>query len=168
MEDVVAGVLRQWEAAYPGLDTGPIAIIGRINRCAALLQQPLPGDPLAAQGLSRPEFDLLGALRRLDRPLTPTRLAREMFVSGAAVTKRLRRLEERGLVTRRADDRDRRVTHVSLTPVGLALVDRLIREMTAHDAELLAGLPVERQVALAEGLGRLLIALEGSAGHLVR
>lgn len=40
----VAGVLRQWERAYPGLDTGPIAVLGRINRCAALLQQ--TPDPL--------------------------------------------------------------------------------------------------------------------------
>ena len=31
MEDVVAGVLRQWERAYPGLDTGPIAVLGRIT-----------------------------------------------------------------------------------------------------------------------------------------
>lgn len=45
-------------------------LIGRINRCAALLQQ-AEDAPLRAAGLSRAEFDLLGAVRRTDRELTP-------------------------------------------------------------------------------------------------
>ncbi len=45
-------------------------IIGRINRCAALLQQ-AEDAPLRSAGLTRAEFDLLGAVRRTDRELTP-------------------------------------------------------------------------------------------------
>lgn len=37
--DTVAAVVRQWQTVHPGLDTGPMEIIGRVNRCAALLQQ---------------------------------------------------------------------------------------------------------------------------------
>ncbi|MFF1632205.1 MarR family transcriptional regulator, partial [Streptomyces sp. NPDC058272] len=37
--DTVAAVVRQWQAVRPDLDTGPMEIIGRVNRCAALLQQ---------------------------------------------------------------------------------------------------------------------------------
>lgn len=37
--DTVAAVVRQWQTVHPGLDTGPMEIIGRINRSAALLQQ---------------------------------------------------------------------------------------------------------------------------------
>ena len=123
-EDIVAGVMRQWQQVLPGLDTAPMAVIGRLNRCSALLQQAADA-PLRREGLSRPEFDVLGTLRRMDRELTPGRIARDTFASGAAVTKRLRQLESRGLVARRLDDRDRRVSHLSLTEEGLALLDRL-------------------------------------------
>ncbi|MDH6108562.1 DNA-binding MarR family transcriptional regulator [Kitasatospora sp. MAP12-15] len=165
MEDAVADVLRQWERAYPGLDTGPIAVIGRINRCAALLQQSSSG-LLGAEGLTRPEFDILGALRRADHELTPTQLARESFASGAAVTKRLRLLEKRGLIARRTDERDRRVTHLSLTASGRELVDRLIPVMIANDRALLAGLTAEQNNELARALGHLLLTLEGSIGRM--
>jgi hypothetical protein len=91
--DTVAAVVRQWRAVHPDLDTGPMEIIGRINRCAALLQQ-AEDAPLRRAGLSRAEFDLLGALRRTGHELTPGDLARETFSSGAAVTKRLKQLTE--------------------------------------------------------------------------
>ena len=32
--DTVAAVVRQWQTVHPGLDTGPMEIIGRVNRCA--------------------------------------------------------------------------------------------------------------------------------------
>lgn len=98
--DTVAEVVRQWRAVHPDLDTGPMEVIGRINRCAALFQQ-AEDAPLRRAGLTRPEFDLLGALRRTGHELTPSELARETFSSGAAVTKRLKQLTERGLVERR-------------------------------------------------------------------
>lgn len=68
--DTVAAVVRQWQSVHPDLDTGPMEIIGRINRSAALLQQ-AEDAPLRRAGLSRPEFDLLGALRRTGHELTP-------------------------------------------------------------------------------------------------
>lgn len=69
-EDIVARVQRQWQQVHPGLDTGPMAVIGRLNRCSALLQQAADA-PLRKAGLTRPEFDILGTLRRMDRELTP-------------------------------------------------------------------------------------------------
>ncbi|MET9970283.1 MarR family transcriptional regulator, partial [Streptomyces sp. NPDC006356] len=55
-QDTVAAVVRQWQSVHPDLDTAPMEIIGRINRCAALLQQ-AEDAPLRRAGLSRPEFD---------------------------------------------------------------------------------------------------------------
>ncbi|WP_245681575.1 MarR family winged helix-turn-helix transcriptional regulator [Actinomadura kijaniata] len=164
--DIVAGVIRRWREIDPGLDTAPIAVIGRINRCAALLQQAADA-PLAGAGLTRAEFDALIALRRLGPGVTPGRLARETFSSGAAVTKRVRALAGRGLVERRADDRDRRVQHLALTGEGRALVDRLLPAQLAHEASLLSDLPDERRDAMARGLSELLLLLEGRLGGLV-
>ncbi|MCD0481169.1 MarR family transcriptional regulator [Streptacidiphilus sp. ASG 303] len=165
MEDAVAVVLRQWQQLFPGLDLAPVALVGRLGRCAALLQQAADA-PLAGAGISRPEYEVLAALRRVGGELTPGRLARETFASGAAVTKRVRQLEERGLVVRRADGRDRRVAHLSLTVRGRELVDRLLPAQVGHEGALLEGLPEERRRQLAEGLGELLVLLEGRLGGL--
>lgn len=158
--DTVAGVVRQWREVHPELDTGPMEVIGRVNRCAALLQQ-AEDAPLRRAGLSRAEFDLLGALRRTGHELTPGELARETFSSGAAVTKRVKQLTERGLVERRGDTRDRRVAHVRLTEAGRALVDGILPEQLAYEKAVLSALDDDRQGELSALLGELLSRLEG-------
>ncbi|MER5360737.1 MarR family transcriptional regulator [Streptomyces sp. NPDC002785] len=162
-DDIVASVVRQWQAVNPELDTGPMELIGRINRCAALLQQ-AEDAPLRAAGLTRAEFDLLGAVRRTDRELTPGELARETFSSGAAVTKRLRVLQERGLVDRRSDARDRRVAHVRLTEEGRDLVDLLLPRQLAYERMVLSGLDEQSRTRLSTQLSELLVQLEGRIG----
>lgn len=158
--DTVAAVVRQWQTVRPDLDTGPMEIIGRVNRCAALLQQ-AEDAPLRRAGLSRAEFDLLGALRRTGHELTPGELARETFSSGAAVTKRLKQLTERGLVERRVDTRDRRVAHLRLTDAGRDLVDGIMPEQLVYESAVLSALDDGRQGELADLLGELLSRLEG-------
>ncbi|MGC5568093.1 MarR family winged helix-turn-helix transcriptional regulator [Streptomyces sp. FR-108] len=158
--DTVAAVVRQWRTVHPELDTGPMEVIGRINRCAALLQQ-AEDAPLRHAGLTRPEFDLLGALRRTGLELTPGELARETFSSGAAVTKRLKQLTERGLVERRGDTRDRRVAHVRLTDTGRALVDGILPAQLSYETTVLSGLDTPAQSTLATLLATLLSQLEG-------
>jgi len=163
VEDVVAEVIRQWRAIHPGLDTAPLAVIGRITRCAALLQQ-AEDAPLRRAGLTRAEFDLLGALRRTGHELTPGDLARETFSSGAAVTKRLKQLQERGLVDRRGDTRDRRVSHLSLTDTGRELVDALLPDQLAYETTVLSDLGDTGQQQLSTLLSELLSQLEGRPG----
>ncbi|MFF0383438.1 MarR family winged helix-turn-helix transcriptional regulator [Streptomyces sp. NPDC004286] len=163
--DTVASVVRQWRAVHPALDTGPMEVIGRINRCAALLQQ-AEDAPLRRAGLSRAEFDLLGALRRTGHELTPGELARETFSSGAAVTKRVKQLTGRGLVERRGDTRDRRVSHLRLTDTGRDLVDGILPEQLAYEEAVLSVLTLERQDELSGLLAGLLDGLEGRLGAL--
>lgn len=161
--DTVAAVVRQWQTVRPDLDTGPMEVIGRVNRCAALLQQ-AEDAPLRRAGLTRPEFDVLGTLRRSGHELTPSEIARETFSSGAAVTKRLKQLTERGLVERRGDTRDRRVAHVRLTDEGRELVDGILPEQLAYETTVLSGIAHGRRRELAELLGELLGQLEGRLG----
>jgi DNA-binding MarR family transcriptional regulator len=158
-DDSVASVVRQWQAVDPALDTAPMELIGRITRCAALLRQ-AEDAPLRSAGLSRAEFELLGAVRRTARELTPGELARETFSSGAAVTKRLRALQERGLVDRRGNERDRRVAHVRLTDDGRDLFDRLLPEQLAYESAVLSGLGGETRARLGTDLAELLGRLE--------
>ena len=146
-QDTVAAVVRQWQSVHPDLDTAPMEIIGRINRCAALLQQAEDAP-----------------LRRTGHELTPSELARETFSSGAAVTKRLKQLTERGLVERRGDTRDRRVAHVRLTGTGRDLVDGILPEQLAYETTVLSGLAPRGKGELAALLGELLGELEGRLG----
>ncbi len=162
-DDTVAAVVRQWHEVLPDLDTAPMEIIGRINRCAALLQQ-AEDAPLRRAGLTRAEFDLLNALRRTGHELTPGELARETFASGAGVTKRLKLLTERGLVGRRGDSRDRRVALVTLTDDGRDLVDALLPAQLSYEEGVLAGLDPAGREELGKRLGELLTRLEGSLG----
>lgn len=158
--DTVALVVQQWQTVHPGIDTAPMEIIGRINRCAALLQQ-AEDAPLRRAGLTRPEFDVLATLRRTGHELTPGELARETFSSGAAVTKRLKQLTERALVERRTDARDRRVAHVRLTDSGRNLVDEILPEQLSYETEVLSGLGADPRRELGALLGELLGQLEG-------
>ncbi|KND46478.1 MULTISPECIES: MarR family winged helix-turn-helix transcriptional regulator [Streptomyces] len=161
--DTVSKVVRQWQTVHPGLDTAPMEIIGRVNRCAALLQQ-AEDAPLRSAGLTRPEFDVLGTLRRTGHELTPSEIARETYASGAAVTKRLKLLTERELVERRGDARDRRVAHVRLTEAGRDLVDSVMPEQLAYEEAVLSGVDTDDRRELSVLLGELLIQLEGRLG----
>lgn len=98
--------------------------------------------------------------------MTPGQIARETFASGAAVTKRLRLLEERGLVGRRTSARDRRVSEVSLSDEGRELIDRLLPDQLAYESELLSGLTDGQRAELSAILAELLVLLEGRLGGL--
>ncbi|NKX51271.1 MarR family transcriptional regulator, partial [Arthrobacter deserti] len=63
---------------------------------------------LAANGITRAEFDMLSLLARSGRPMAPTELAAELLISGAGATKRLRKLTDAGLVRRETNPRDGR------------------------------------------------------------
>lgn len=141
----------------------PMEIIGRVNRCAALLQQ-AEDAPLRHAGLTRPEFDVLGAPRRTGHEVTPGEIARETFDFGAAVTKRLKHLTERGLVERRGDDRDRGVAHVRLTDEGRDLVDTVLPERLAYATDVLSGVGADDRRELGTLLEESLLQLEDRLG----
>jgi DNA-binding MarR family transcriptional regulator len=83
------------------------------------------------------------------------------MVSAAAVTKRIRRLEELGLVERVPDPHDGRGTLVGLTKRGLKLIDTLGERYLEEERAAIAALDPEQQAALAELLKQLLLGLEG-------
>ncbi len=63
--------------------------------------------------------------------LTPTELFRSIMLSSAAMTNRLDRLEQRGLVERTPDPNDRRGVRIIPTKKGLELVDRAVEAHVA-------------------------------------
>jgi DNA-binding MarR family transcriptional regulator len=137
-----------------------MAVIGRLSRLSRLIDAELRRT-FAAHGLDSASFDVLATLRRSDPPhrLTPAELMRASMVTSGAITQRLDRLEERGLVTRTPSESDGRGVHVTLTDEGFALIERALPDHLATEQRVLAGLSGERREALASTLRDLLESL---------
>ena len=145
--DAVDAVLDQWRRERPDLDVEPMGTVARLGRAAVGVERAVAAE-LGRHGLSIGEFDVLAALRRAGEPhrLSPTELARTVVLSPGAMTNRLDRLEQEGLLTRRLSATDRRSFDVTLTPAGLARVDAAVGDHVANEARLLAVLsPSERR-----------------------
>ncbi|MET7617776.1 MarR family transcriptional regulator [Streptomyces sp. NPDC005408] len=160
MADHVDRVLEQWRAARPDLDVSPMAVIGRLKRLSRLIEAELRRT-FAAHGLDAASFDVLATLRRSEPPhrLTPAELMRASMVTSGAVTQRLDRLEERGLVTRTPSATDGRVVHVELSEEGRALIDEALPDHVRNENRLLAALSGTEREALADALRNLLESL---------
>lgn len=132
--DHVDHLLAQWAVEQPELDTSMLRIGARVVRLARYLDRQI-ADSLAPWELSEGELNVLAALRRAGPPyeLTPTQLYRALLVSSGAMTNRLDRLEEAGLLVRTPDPDDRRRTRVGITDRGRALVETALE---AHNTAL--------------------------------
>ncbi len=160
MEDAVDLILEQWARERPDLDCSPMGIIGRITqlqREVHLAQRAT----FARHGLDAPSFDVLAALRRAGTPyqLTPTALMRTALVTSGAITQRLDRLEERGLITRTRSDADGRAVVVSLTRAGRDALDAALPDHLETERGLLEGLTAAELEQLAGLLRRFLVTL---------
>jgi DNA-binding MarR family transcriptional regulator len=58
-------------------------------------------------------------------------------VTAGAITRRLDRLQARGLVSRERDRRDKRVIHVRLTGKGRDLIDRILAGLVEKESRFL-------------------------------
>ena len=120
----------------------------RMEAAVATLREPAGFEISVRQAL---------ALWSLHQPLAMTDLARFLACDQSNVTGIVDRLERHGLVRRDADDRDRRVKRVALTPSGKRLRRRLegaldakpaLNELTMVELESLQAL-LERALAVS-------------------
>ena len=159
-QDPIDRIVDQWRRERPDLDVAPTHVLQRITR-AYLLQSASFGEVLGRRyDLTFGEYEVLAALRRSGLPyrLSPTALFCALILSSGAMTNRLDRLEEAGLVERLPDPDDRRGRLVALTARGREVVDEAVATHLANEERLLSGLtPAERE-QLAELLRKLLLS----------
>jgi DNA-binding MarR family transcriptional regulator len=157
--DAVDRILEQWHEIRPDLDSTPIGVIGRVSRLSRLIDRRL-AENFARHGIENWMYDVLATLRRSGQPyeLTAGELVRQSMVTTGAITNRIDRLEERGLVERGGAD-DRRKVMVRLTPSGRALVDRVVLDHLATERGMLAALAPRQQHELANLLRTMLVSL---------
>src|SRR5947208_3909844 len=113
--DSVDRLLADWHWARPELDFSPVGIVARLARIRARMDAEL-ADMFAQHGLSGPAFSVLVTLARLDRPDgVPQRLlTEELGLTSGTVSVRMDRLEAQGLVARRPDPGDGRLSRIVL------------------------------------------------------
>jgi DNA-binding MarR family transcriptional regulator len=147
--DHVDRIVAQWNRERPDLDVGPMAVIGRITRLAALLRAEME-KTWARYGLNAASFDVLATLRRAapEDGLSPGDLLEETMVTSGTMTNRIDQLEKAGLVERRRNPEDGRGYLIRLTAKGFALVDAAVSEHVETQKRLVAGLPEAERVAL--------------------
>jgi DNA-binding MarR family transcriptional regulator len=159
--DAVDRIAEQWARERPDLDVAPMLVVGRLHRVAEILDQRLR--PVFAQAdLGNGDFDVLASLRRAGAPyrLTPSELAATTMVTSGAVTKRVDRLVQQGLVERSVSSTDGRGRVVALTAKGREVQEQLHPRHLANEDHLLAALsPAERRT-LGDLLSKLLLSLE--------
>lgn len=159
--DSVEHLLTEWRRERPDLDPSPIGIQGRIVRLSEHLLRQIEGW-LAPLDLGWESFSLILTLRRSGKPyeLRPTDLLRESLLTSGAITNRIDRVEQKGLIERRPDAADRRSYIVRLTPAGKRLADRAIATHIAATGTLLDVLSAAERAQLAALLSKLLGSLE--------
>jgi DNA-binding MarR family transcriptional regulator len=107
-----------------------------------------------ADAATLPRFDLLANLEREDGQ-TLAALSRRMLVTAGNLTGLVDRAERDGVVERRADPRDRRVSRVFLTAKGRELITSILPAHGEHVSTLLVGLDGAERRELRRLLGKL-------------
>jgi DNA-binding MarR family transcriptional regulator len=158
--DAVDRILEQWRDVRPDLDSAPIAVIGRLSRLSAIVDRRL-AENFARHDLEAWMYDVLATLRRSGPPyeLTTGELLEQSMVTTGAMTNRVDRLEQRGLVERSSVPGDRRKVLVRLTESGLDVVDEVVGGHLDTERELLQSLTPSQQATLERLLRTALIGL---------
>ncbi len=164
-QDHVDLIQAQWARENPDLDTSPMGVIGRISRISRHLDQLLQKN-YSLFDLNGGEFDVLATLRRAGHPyqLTPTQLFNSLMLSSGAMTNRLDRLENAGLIKRMPNPNDRRGILVTLTKQGFELMDKAYPAHIANEQKILTPLNTTEQAVLTDLLRKLLLSFEASSG----
>jgi DNA-binding MarR family transcriptional regulator len=161
MRDWVDQHAARWSEELAWLDPVQEAITVRldvVHRHAVRLRREALGD----DGLRSWQFHVLLTLRRQGPPYSasPSYLADALGLTRGALSARLGPIEEAGLITRAADQADRRRVHVQLTAAGHAAFEQHGRAMEHGESFLLAALTDEEKQVLAGLLRKLVLALE--------
>jgi DNA-binding MarR family transcriptional regulator len=154
-------MIEAWHQRDPDLDVAPLAVAGRILRCAAHLERAIE-TALRPLGLSFGDFDVINTLRRRGDPAGthPKLLATSALITSGAMTSRLDRLERAGLLVRRPDASDRRAVLVQLTSEGEALAERAVAAVLDADRRFLEPLDERERSAVAASLKLMLVHAE--------
>ena len=161
-KDTIDDLQQNWSEQRPDLDPEPMGVVLRIQALAKIL-----GDQAAVRlqeyDLQWWQYDVLSTLRRQGEPfsLAATELAESAMLTSGAMTNRIDRLEEEGLVKRRKDHDDGRKVLVELTSKGLKLIEGATEARFEAAMDALDGLDARQRRSLSDLLRMVLTTQTG-------
>ncbi|AUA59157.1 Multiple antibiotic resistance protein marR [Achromobacter spanius] len=156
--DLVDLVISQWSTECPTQDFAAMAVITRVFRLNAFATRNV-NRSFRRHNLHQGEFDVLATLYRTGAPhaMNPQKLVDALLLTSGAMTNRLDRLEQAGLLVRNPNPDDRRGIIVSLTAEGLRVIKLVLKDYLKDLGELLDPLSVAERKQLAGLLKKLLL-----------
>lgn len=161
MTDAVDLITEQWCKERPELADAlrAMEIFGRIQRMQRVYDRHFK--KLSDEfGLNLGELDMIFTLRRSGPPYTLTAGAfvKAAMVTAGAVTNRLDRLEDKGLVERVRESSDRRSVQIRLTERGKTLAVEALAAHLRDYEEILSPLEPQEREQISSGLRKILTA----------
>lgn len=133
--------------------------MGRVQRLSRTLERELRQFDTTRHGLKAGEFDVLTTLRRSGPPyrMTAGAFLKASMITSGAVTRRIDRMEVRGLVERVCPQGgDRRSVQIQLTEKGKQEAGALFPQHLENEVRMLSALGREESDELARLLRKLL------------
>ena len=148
-----------WAREIPDLDPLTEGVVERIEILAHALKESIE-QTLAEFDLDRRNFHVLGRLRSYGPPYQRSAgmLAGDMRLSTGAMTNRLDRMEQAGLIRRLPDPHDRRGTLIEPTEAGHAAWDKTAGTQARREAVIAAALTKAEREQLHDLLRKLMRA----------
>jgi len=145
----------------PDIDLDVEAAVHRIQRIVKSVRRSMD-ETLKEYDLGHGEWVILGNLRLAGPPYrsSPGQLSKDEWLSSGAMTNRLDRLEEAGLVQRLPDPDDRRALLVELTDQGHKLWLESVGVQASKEAAIAAALNRRELKELNELLRKVLLEFE--------
>lgn len=137
----------------------------RLLTCSSLIERNVRSALREKFDTTLPRFDLLAQLDRAPDGLAMGDLSARMMVSNGNITGLTDRLVEEGLVKRTQSARDRRSSHVSLTPAGKRAFDAMTPEHEVWIDTMMAGMSRQEMQQLFLLLGKLKASVHQNAGE---
>ncbi|UII58231.1 MarR family transcriptional regulator (plasmid) [Cytobacillus spongiae] len=110
-------------------------------------------------GISQSRLDLLHKLFEVDE-ISQTALQREVNIDSAAVTRHLKQLEGKGMVSRRKNPEDNRITFVRLTDDGRGRIKAYREEKELFISKVFMNFTKEERSALSGMLNRIQVNVQ--------
>ena len=105
-------------------------------------------------GLNPTEFAVMELLHH--RGMQPIqKIGQKILMGSGSMTYVVDKLQKRGFVERLLCEKDKRVTYISITQIGVELIDSIFPEHAKNIEELMSGLDAEEQDAAIELIRKL-------------
>ena len=160
-QDSVDEFMDARASQLPDIDLDVEAAVHRIQRIVKSVRRSME-ETLKEYGLAYGEWGILGNIRLAGPPYrsSPGQLSKDEWLSSGAMTNRLDKLEEAGLVRRLPDPDDRRALLVELTEKGHKVWLESVGVQASKEAAIAAALDRKELKELNKLLRKVLLEFE--------